>query len=364
MAVLISDKDKSGKDNRNLYLFEPRLGLPVPAPKGISAGKLGELVIEPATLAQVVADPKLLDRLAISPREPYWAEHADLKQAVALIEASPLYVEPRAKRMEESLAGDRKMVLNAEPSQQAKNFKAAGIGDVRMWEVPYATLQARMAMGPVEVLSRLRAFLRFVGMGGGGNLYKGRVLHLKGRFFDENGAIAYYQRARPRTRDAQAQEATRVEQYYKWHIAHLKAQGQEPTAEEIEKLKMTARSFFEMCVNDVLQGKIDAAYWLGQIEYELGQYDSAFNYFIARTLQAAGAAVFWESGANYNMARCNEMSGHWQEAVQEYESNARQQNDAGSLVRARWLKEAHGAKPASDEKKPAPRKADEKKAAV
>ena len=38
MAVLISDKDKSGKDNRNLYLFEPRLGLPVPHPKGIAAG--------------------------------------------------------------------------------------------------------------------------------------------------------------------------------------------------------------------------------------------------------------------------------------------------------------------------------------
>ena len=147
-------------------------------------------------------------------------------------------------------------------------------------------------------------------------------------------------------------------------IARLKAQGQEPTQEKTDRLKMEARAFFEMCISDVLQGKIDAAYWLGLIEYELGQYDSAFNYFVARTLQAAGAAVFWESGAHYNMARCYEMIGHWQEAVQEYESNARMQNDAGSLVRARWLKEVHGAKPASEEKKPAPRKANEKKAAA
>ena len=39
-------------------------------------------------------------------------------------------------------------------------------------------------MGPVEVFNRLQLYLRFIGLGGG-SLYKGRVLHLKGRFFDE-----------------------------------------------------------------------------------------------------------------------------------------------------------------------------------
>ena len=125
VAVLIGDKDKK------LYLFDPGLGLPIPAANGITADKAGELDILPATLDQVVATPKLLEDWPAAPNSPYWASKADLKHAVALVEASPLYVEPRAKRMEASLAGERKMVLNAEPSQQAARFKAVGIRDVR-----------------------------------------------------------------------------------------------------------------------------------------------------------------------------------------------------------------------------------------
>jgi tetratricopeptide (TPR) repeat protein len=356
VAVLIGDKDKK------LYLFDPLLGLPVPAAKGIVAGKSGELAILPATLDQVIADPKLLERMDPTADAPHWVGKADLKRTVALVEASPLYVEPRAKRMEASLAGERKMVLNAEPSQQAARFNAAGIGDVRMWELPYATLQVRMAMGPAEVFGRLSSYLRFIGIGGGGSLYKGRILHLKGRFFDEKGAIAYYQKARPRTRDAQAQEALRVDQYYKEYVARAKQQGHELTPQQMNQLKLEAQRFFSMCVSDVLLGKVDAAYWLGLIEYEQGQYDSSFNYFVARTLQAAGSAVFWESGAHYNMARCDEMSGRWQDAVRQYDSNARMQNDIGSLVRARWLKEVHEPNPAAESGKPEKKKPEKKKA--
>ena len=154
VAVLIGDKDKK------LYLFDPGLGLPIPTANGITAAKSGELDVVPATLDQVIANPKLLDRLAGDADSPYWVSKADLKHTAALVEASPLYIEPRAKRMEASLAGERKMVLSAEPSQQAERFKAAGVGDVRIWELPYSTLQRRMAMNPREVYSRLQWYLR------------------------------------------------------------------------------------------------------------------------------------------------------------------------------------------------------------
>jgi hypothetical protein len=340
--VLVGDKEKK------LYLFDTSLGLPIAAPKGLSAGKQGELEIMPATLEEVVADPKLLDQMAAVPDAPYWAAKADVKHAVALIEASPLYLEPRAKRMEASLTGDQKMVLSTNPTAQAAHFKAAGATDARLWDLPYTTLQRRMAMRPQDVFAQLLGFSKFIGLGGG-SLYKGRILHLKGRFFDENGAIAAYQRGRARTRDVLAQEGQRVKEIYSQLAAQEKAQKGELTPQMAQELTQQATMQFMWRRDGVLQGKVNAAYWLGLIEYEQGQYDSAFDYFITRTLQAAGSTVFWESGARYNMARCNEMNGQWQDAVQEYVSSVSLQRDEGSQLRARWLREVHSKKPADEE---------------
>ncbi len=367
VAVLLGDKEKK------LYLFDPLLGLPIPAAGGISAGKAGQLQVVPATLDQIARDPKNLDRLALAADQPYWVKKADLKHVVALVEASPLYLEPRAKRIEASLAGDRKLVLSAEPSQQAARLKAAGVGDVRLWQLPYATLQRRMAMTPSEAADILDHYLRFVGLGGG-SLYKGRILHLKGRFFDEKGAIAYYQRARPRTRTIDLESARREEPTFKAFKAQAVAAGRHVSDEQ---LKRAARLAVEMDARAVKLGKIDAAYWLGLIQYELGQekydqaaqkdagadsdlartlyqdasaqYDSAIDYFIGRTLQAGGDTVFWAAGAHYNIARCQEMSGQWDKAVVEYESNLLLRNDDGCLLRARWLREVHGTKPPKEE---------------
>ncbi len=355
VAVLIGDKDKK------LYLFEPALGLPIPAAKGVTAGKAGQLEVMPATLDQVIADSKLLNQMAVGPESPYWASKADIKHAVALIEASPLYLEPRAKRMEASLAGERKMVLSTDPTRQAASFKAAGATDARLWELPYITLERRMAMTPREVSMRLQTFLRFIGMSGAAPLYKGRILHLKGRFYEEKGAIDYYQRARPRTRDVLAQESQRVSEYFNYQLAYVKEKGVEMTPQLKDALNRDANLMFKMNVAAVLQGRIDAAYWLGLIEYEQGEYDSAFDYFHTRTLQAAGSTVFWETGARYNMTRCHEMTRPWKDVAQEYELNSSVQHDDASLLRARWLREAHGGKPATEEKKPGEKKVEEKK---
>ena len=129
VGVLIGDKEKK------VYLFDPKLGLPIPGPAGIAADKLGGLDVQPATLDQVVAKPELLDQLSLADA-PYWARKAELKRAVALLEASPLYLSPRAQRIEARLTGEKRLVLNAEPTQQAAHWRAAGVGDVRLWDLP------------------------------------------------------------------------------------------------------------------------------------------------------------------------------------------------------------------------------------
>ncbi|MEI8374773.1 MAG: hypothetical protein WCJ35_18265 [Planctomycetota bacterium] len=336
VGVLIGDKEK------NLYLFDPKLGLPIPGPHGIAADKSGRLDVHPATLDQVAANPKLLDRLALGSDAPYWAKKADLKRAVVLVEASPLYLSPRAKRVESRLTGEQRLVLNAEPSQQAARFKAAGVSDVRLWNLPYTTLQRRLALEPDAVIQRLLAYVPFMSSPGA-PLYRGRIMHLKGRYFGEREAIAYYQKARPRNQAVAEDLSKFAKVAYESLLIQRKSQGGDLTPAEEEDLKQEAARQAQQLVGAIIQGKLAASYWLGLIQYDLGELTAARDYFSVRTLQFGERDCFWATGAHYSIARTLEASGERQKAIDEYESNIFLRNDSGNLVRARWLKERDGA---------------------
>ena len=70
MAVLIEGK---------LYLFDPVAGLPIPAAGGVRLDAQGQLDIQPATLAEVVADPSLLRRMDVDADDTYPVVAADLE---------------------------------------------------------------------------------------------------------------------------------------------------------------------------------------------------------------------------------------------------------------------------------------------
>ena len=111
----------------------------------------------------------------------------------------------------------------------------------------------------------------------------------------------------------------------------------------------------------IIQGKLAASYWLGLIQYEQGEFAAALDYFRVRTLQF-GPSVFWATGAHYNIARTLEASGQRQKAIDAYETSIFLRNDAGNLVRARWLKELDGEKnKKAEEKKPEEKKSEEEK---
>ncbi len=363
VGVLLGDTTKE-KAEKRLYLFDLKLSLPVPGPDGIGADQSGRLDVQPATLDQVAANPKLLDRLALGADAPYWARKADLKRAVALVEASPLYLTPRAKRIESRLTGEQKLVLNAEPSRQAARFQAAGVGDVRLWDLPYTTLQRRFAMAPGAIVKRLLVYVPFMSSPGAA-LYKGRIMHLKGRFFDEKEAIAYYQRARPRTQAVEDELPGIAKERLEALSQQFKPDGRDFSPEEQYVLKQQATWQAQQVVGAIIQGKLAASYWLGLIQYELGDYDAALDYFRVRTLEFGtrqfGPRVFWATGAHYNIARALEASGQRQKAIDVYESaillpddtgGLSLWKDTGNLLRARWLKELDGGKQKPEEKKP------------
>ena len=115
----------------------------------------GQLAIQPATLAQVAADEKLLRRLDVDQTHVYGVKASDLKHVVVMLEASPTYLARRMKLLESRLVGPQKMVLTTSPTAQAEHWKAvAHVAEVRLWLWPFETLDRRCASRSARACKR------------------------------------------------------------------------------------------------------------------------------------------------------------------------------------------------------------------
>ncbi len=284
----------------NAYLFEPQLGLPIPAPDGVTLEGTGQLAIRPATLAQAAANEEVLRQLDVDTAHAYGVKSSELKRLVVMLEASPTYLSRRMMLLESRLVGGREMVLTTSPAAQAEHWKALPqVAAVRLWLPPFETLEERSHLDRQRLQSRLFGLLPFYAMPTA-PLYRGRILQLKGRLLGDEGAILYYQKARPPNEELAIS-----------------------SAHPMEKL------FFQ-------QGKQDASYWLGLINYQRGKYDAAIDDFFTRTLRAAPNSP-WTSGALYNMARACEAGGDLNGAILQYQNNVSSPGYHGDLLRAKWL---------------------------
>lgn len=292
-----------------LYLFDPTLGLPIPAPGEIRRAASGELDIQPATLAQVAADDSLLRRLDADEANPYPIKAALLKQVVALVEASPPYLSQRMRMVESRLAGAERLVLATSPSEVAGRLKQCEhVAEARLWLVPYQLLYQRARYAPHVAKWHAQATRPFA-VGQGAPLEKGRMLHLKGKSSGERSAADWYQLARPSDRTLDA--AT---------------------------LDPDARANYRLA-------KAHASYWLGLLAAEQGNYRAAEDFFVKRTLEADPDGP-WTHGARYNLGRIYEAQGQTDKAIEQYEGDLRSPSYHGNLLRARWLGSKTGRLPA------------------
>jgi len=286
---------------KDIYLFDPTLGLPIPGPDGVRRNDAGQLSIQPATLAQVAADDHLLRRLDIDDTQKYWVKSSDLQRVTALLEGSPAYLSQRMQLLESHLAGAQKMVLTCAPTPQAARWKAANVADAQLWLWPFETIVARSHMSPKAIEARLMFLLPFYS-DRATPLLRGRILHLKGKLVDSEGAIKFYQDARPSNQD-------------------LAEASIHPMAKQLQFL-----------------AKQNASYWAGLVSYQRAEYRAAIDYFKTRTLEVAPNGP-WTAGAQYNLARTYEASGETDWAVLQYEMNGAAVGGHGDFLRAKWLKE-------------------------
>jgi len=130
--------------DKQIYLFDPTLGWPIPSPadKGTTAA-----VESAATLAEVLADDKLLRKLDVSADKPYPLHSTDLKSARAEMITSSRYSSPRIRRLESFLSGDRSVTIyvrlgdiGSRPGLVSRVANAgAGVwkkADVTIWDYP------------------------------------------------------------------------------------------------------------------------------------------------------------------------------------------------------------------------------------
>lgn len=113
------------------YLFDCRIGLPIPGPGGKGI----------ATLEQAMTDPDILARLDL-PDAPYPVHQADLAAAGKVkvyLDSTIGYLSPRMRQFQKELAGRDRMVLFRNPAEVDAAFAQAlgdRFGGTEFWTLP------------------------------------------------------------------------------------------------------------------------------------------------------------------------------------------------------------------------------------
>lgn len=273
---------------KDLYLFDSRLGLPIPGPGGQGV----------ATLAQAAADDSLLRALDLDAKHPYPVHAADLHDVVPWIEASPGYLSKRMKLVQSQLAGANNVVLSTNADALAGRLQEVpGLTSPVLWPLPYDVVEQRSHLTPelLQALTMEQSVYLFQPQ-----LVAGRARQFKGEFEGPKGAKEVYMQARPSS--SKLLEA---------------------------RMPPQQRKVYE-------DAKQAASFWLGIICYEEGDYPVAIDYFSKRTLEAAPDSP-WTAAAQYNLARAYEATGQLDKAIELYEDDDSPQRH-GNRLRARSLK--------------------------
>jgi len=283
--------------DKNLYVFDPVYGLPVPAKNGSGI----------ATLEQVATSPEVFEHLAIDAKHEYRYKSEDFEKVVALVEASPLALGARARVIEADLSGADRLTLAVDASALAERLKACThVMGVCVWSLPLERAEQKLKPDADARQASILALAPFLEPTT--RLWQARVLHLMGKFTGEPGlagersAVRAYEHCRPSLEDlSEAREAKKL-------------------SDADEHLLLLA--------------KRDATYWLGMIALERGRYEIARDYF-SRSLQA-GSNNPWTDPSHAMLARAYAGLGQIEQARLAYAQTTGPEH-AGDLLRARAL---------------------------
>jgi hypothetical protein len=164
------------------YLFDARVGLPIPGPDGQGV----------ATLDQALADPAILERMDLPGQSPYGTSMASLLASPSrigiLIDSSQGLLSPKMKLLQRELAGKNRTILYRDPSEQCDHFvQVLGdrCGEVKLWGIPLE-VETQLFTRSEFVQSSMQSLVLFRPEF---PLVVARIKHLRG---DLSGAVQEY----------------------------------------------------------------------------------------------------------------------------------------------------------------------------
>ncbi len=383
-AVLIDLKDDNEPHlvgvlhEHELYLYDTLWGIPLalpsPAADNATAGlkelnrPAGATAImdfrKPYTLGQLAENPSLLRQFDADVAHKYPYQAQDFKRVNVLIEGSPGFLSRRMKAVQHRLAhpsgeraggaepDDRRLVLSASPADIAAALsKNPHVATARLWTRPLEVTSEHTRITNLDENAndqetKRAASAREAGAAesrkffSGGPLRQARLLQFRDIFDAENPSKLH-----PGTViEARNQQGAKA-----WYMAARPGDSQiEKLAQQLPQVRSG-----QMTPEDVIRyatdTRQDATYWLGVITFEQGEYRSAVDFFLDRTLEVYPNGP-WTAGARYNLAQAYEALGEPDNAVKYYLAD-RSPQQAGNRLRALWLK--HPPEPVEPVAKPA-----------
>jgi hypothetical protein len=302
-----------------LYLYDPLLGLPVPA---VSATK-GVSAIRPVTLSEAIGNPAVLDSLATSKGVAYRFTSKSLSSVRVSLVGATSYWAPRMRRLQLALSSDTDALLwhPLEPSDivpegaLARVAKVSGEGfsedAITIWEYPEQRLDGNSSFNAQQLqLFRLRkrAFES--------PFTVTRILDNRetGEVKLEVSATGKFRHRMSRNRQLLGEWQTAVTTYLKvrmWRAVPLLPKNMA----FIERRKQTMlKALLPIRVRLIHEEAADdAGFWTAVCQYEMGRVASAAN--AQREYRERSGPHEWESGSVWLEGLWRGELEQWGEAV-------------------------------------------------
>jgi hypothetical protein len=313
-AALIKDQ---------LYLFDAELGFPILGPEGRGI----------ATLEQVIADPGLLRTLDVPGESPYPVTNSELNGIQVLIDVEPESLALRMQLLESVLIGNNRVVLYCRPSAEEKEIrKCKHIKDVSIWRIGLEALlfqgaQADMRQrNPALQSAHYKETYMFFPPN---PLAEGRHLEFEGEFDAKGeerkkGACQVFGQLRIPNATIESLDSSSMARTMLGMPDAALSKDPKIRQRQIEDLMAISR-----------KAKNHATYWIGLCHFDAGDYAAAEEWFRDRTLGGNQDSP-WLHGARYNLARCYEAQGKWDQARELYIADESPQK-IGNLLRAQRI---------------------------